>query len=370
MNKFTVIVAVALVATSAFASKSRLSSLQDSAHLSDTRDVLNKPDKALDHGEFATMELSGNGSTTNNDSSPNAEGGFVRKMGDNAALGAWLGNKSNLATLSLAEAGAGAASFTTLKNPLNLFYASKMGDMNWGLGFGMTSSEDKVAKTKSTSMGLNGSITGTGWDAQLALGLSGEATAADTTKYAQKSPLALSGGYWMDTLYIYGKYDMYGGKATDIATSTTTKDSDVNNMKIGVVNTHKKDGADFFYGLAYVANSTKVKDGDKTERTYITSHVGIEADATSWMVLRASISQNVLMGNLKVTPSTGTATTDTNNGDTTAVAAGMGLKLGKFTVDGSLAATAKSTTTTVPATSGKLGSDANFLTNVGMTYTF
>ena len=195
MNKFTVIVAVALVATSAFASKARLGALQASPHLQDTRDVFAEPDQAMVHGEFATIELSGNTSGAN-DTSPNAEGGFVRKMGENGALGAYVGNKTGLATDSLALVG----SSPKLQNPLNVYYASKMGDMTWGLGLNYSAAEDKVAKSKSSSMGLNASVnSAAGWEANLALGLTGEATLADTTKFEQKTPLTLAGGYWMDT---------------------------------------------------------------------------------------------------------------------------------------------------------------------------
>lgn len=358
MNKITVMVAVALVATSAFASKSRLGALQSSPHLLDTRDVFVEPDQAMVHGEFASMELSAN-AAGNNDGKPNAEGGFVRKMGDNAALGAWIGNKSNLATTSLSTVGAA----PTLQNPLNVYYASKMGDMTWGLGLNYSAAEDKANKSKASSMGLNASVnSAAGWEASLALGLTGESTSLDTTKYEQKSPMSLKGGYYMDTMYLYGKYSMYGGKAKNIAAGTTTLDVDNNDLQIGVVNSHKKDGADFFYGISYLSTSSKSKDVSKTEATSLPIVIGIEADAASWMVLRASVTQNVLLGSTKTTPTTGAATTDLNMYDNTTVASGLGLKLGKFMVDGSLAAT--------KTASGKLGSDANFLSEVAVTYMF
>ena len=360
MNKFTIVVAVALVATSAFASKARLGALQNSVHLEDTRDVVSsRPDQALAHGEFAAMELSAN-ATGANDTTPNAEGGFVRKMGENSALGAWIGNKSNLATTSLALVG----STPKLQNPLNLYYASKMGEMMWGLGLNYSAAEDKFAKSKSTSMGLTASVSSNaGWDAQLGLGLTGEATQADTTKYEQKSPVSLGGRYTMDTMYFYGSYAMYGGKSKNISAGTTNSEVDNNDLKIGVINSHKKDGADFFYGVSYMSSTSKIKDGAKTETTAFPVIIGVEADATSWLVLRASVTQNVLMASNKVTPASGTATTDSSMYDNTVTAAGLGLKLGKFMVDGSLAATS--------GNSGKFGTnDAGFLSNVGMTYMF
>lgn len=359
MKKMTIIVAVALCATSAFASKARLKALQSAGHLSDSRDVISvKPDQALVHGEFVSLETSANTSGAN-DTAPNGEGGFVRKINDTSAMGAWLGAKSeSLATSALSLAG----STQTIQNPLNLYYASKAGDMSWGVGLNYSNFENKSNNNKASSMGLNASIASTaGWDAQLGLGLTGEATVANATKYEQKSPAFISGGYWLDTMYLFGKYAMTGGKAKNIAAGTTTRDRDYNAIEVGVVNSHKKDGADFFYGVSYLMTTDKIKDGDKVEGTSLPVILGIEADATSWMVLRGSIKQNILLGSSKTTPATGAAA-EINLQDNTTVAAGLGMKLGKFMVDGSLAATSTS--------SGRFGSDTGFLSDVGLTYAF
>lgn len=353
MKKMLVLAAVALVTTPAFASKARLNALQNPAHTSDTRDVFARPDQALVHGEFATLEVGGTAGT------PNAEGGFSRKMGDNGALGAYLGNKKGLAHDSLSQS----ASYTfTIQNPLNVYYANKMGDLAWGLGLQYANSENKIAKSKSSAMGLTASATSNaGWNAQVSLGLTGEATIADTTKVEQSSPMSIGGGYQMDSLYVYAGYDVVGAKTKVSGTGTGDKTSTT--MKVGAVNSHKKDGADFFYGIEYNSNVTQEKTAgtkDKTEKTMLPVIVGIEADAASWLVVRGSITQNVLMGSTKTTPDGAAATTDTSMTDNTVVAGGMGLKLGKFTVDGTLAG----------AAAGKLGSDANFMADLGITYKF
>lgn len=349
-----VLAAVALVTTPAFASKARLGALQSAAHLSDTRDVFARPDQAMAHGEYATLEVGGTAGT------PNAEGGFARKMGDSATLGAYLGNKTGLAHSSLSKS----ASYTfTIQNPLNVYYASKMGDMSWGLGLQYAASENKIAKNKSSVMGLTASATSNaGWNAEIGLGLTGEATIADTTKVEQSSPMSISGGYLMDSLYVYGGYQVVGAKTK--ASGTTTGDRTSTTMKVGVVNSHKKDGADFFYGIEYNSNVDQEKTAgtkDKTETTKLPVIVGIEAEATSWLVVRGSITQNVLMGSTKTTPDGAAATTDTSMTDNTVVGGGLGLKLGKFTVDGTLAG----------AAAGKLGSDGNhFMADLGITYKF
>jgi hypothetical protein len=99
---------------------------------------------------------------------------------------------------------------------------------------------------------------------------------------------------------------------------------------------------------------------NKTETTALPVFAGIEADATSWMVLRASVQQNFILGSKKVTTAGagGDADTITNN---TTVAAGAGLKFGKLLLDGTLEA-ANSTTAAVNGNA--------FLANAALTYMF
>lgn len=340
-----------LSATSAFATKARFDSLQNSAHLSDTREIFIKPDQASTYGEFVTMESGATAGT------PNAEGGFSRKLGDNSALGAHLGNKEGLSQRALSLASA----YTfKIQNPLNVYYSNKMGEKSWGLGFQYANSEDKKAMSKSSTMGLMASMTSSsGWDAQVALGLSGEATIADTTKVEQSLPLSLSGSYNMDTLTFYAGYEMIGAKTK--ASGTTTSNIDSSTMKLGVINSHKQDRSDFFYGIEYNSTLTKDKEGTKTktETSKLPVLIGIEAEAAPWLVIRGSVSQSILIGSNKTSNDTST-TTETSLNDDTKFAGGLGLKLGKFIVDGAL----------VASTTGRLGSDAAFLSNVGMIYKF
>lgn len=348
-----VLAAVALATTPAFASKARLNALQSANHFSDTRDMLTRPDQAMAHAEFATLELGTKGAA----STPNAEGGFVRKMGDSAALGAYLGNYSGLASSSLALVTTPYA----IQNPLNLVYANKMGDMSWGLGLQYAAAEDKVAKKKSSVMGLTASATSNaGWNAEIGLGLTGESSNTTTdVKAEQSSPLSISGGYAMDSLYIYGGYSMLGAKSK--TAGTTTANVEQSTMSVGVINHTSKDGAHFFYGVEYNSTVKKDKEGTqaKTETSKLPVIVGIEADAASWLVLRGSIKQSVLMASTKTSDTTGTTSEKSLEDDTT-IGGGIGIKLGKFIVDG----------TFTSAGTGKLGSDANFISEVGMTYKF
>lgn len=377
MKKLFVLAVVTIASASAFASKARLDALQSAAHLSDTQDVVGhdggpvKPDQAISNGEWVSFEWGSNRGTGNTPVTKNAEGGFVRKMGDNSAMGAYLGNKSDayntfmslaVATGSVSQTGTGATALLNQSNPLNLYFASKAGDMQWGVGLFYVSSDMKASKQKENIMGVNASLSGAaGWDAQLTVGLGAEGkneqTAGSEKSLKGGSNIAVSGGYKMDTMYLYGSVKSLAAKLS--TGSTDNADWEISQMAVGIINSHKKDGADFFYGVSYNTSTTKEKKADsKTETTSLPVIIGVEAEATSWMVLRGSVTQNILLGSKKV----GTADADTV-ADNTKVAAGAGLKFGKFLLDGTF-------TNAQNGTSTALGSDAGFVTNVGMTYNF
>jgi hypothetical protein len=110
-------------------------------------------------------------------------------------------------------------------------------------------------------------------------------------------------------------------------------------MKVGMENVFKKDSNEFFYGAALRMDTSDLKDfstasvNKKTASTYLPIIVGFEHEALSWLVMRGSVTQKVLLGSTQTTPvSTGTATTDTDDNSTT-VAAGTGIKFNKGTLE-------------------------------------
>lgn len=362
MKKLFLIAAVSLAATSAFASKARLSALQNAAHVWDAQDVLAKPDRAATMGEFVTFEF---GPTV--DSTTNAEGGFVRKHGD-AAWGAYFGHTSE--SVSTYRTAAKAAPYSLAigtaaqDNPLNLFYATKTSDMTWGAGLFYTNSDLKASNEKQNAMGLVGSMTMGALDANLSLGLGNTAsktTSGVETKLTGKTTAKLGVGYAMDSLYYYGSYSMSGAKVE--TGSTTNADWEASGLTLGVVNSHKKDAVDFFYGLSYVMTSSKDKGTAdvKVDTSKLPVIVGIEADAANWLTFRASLTQNIIIGSTKTT--TAGVGDANNNADDTVVAAGVGMKWNKFAWDGTLSSASSST--------GAFGLDgSNFLARTSLTYMF
>lgn len=375
MKKQLLIAALTVMSASAYASMARMTALQNAAHVSDATNVLYKPDQAVLQSNWAHLDFgTASSAAVYTAGAPIASGGFNRKM-DGSAWGLYLNNTS---TSGNAFRGLGTTAGVTLlntENPLNFYYATMSGDMSLGAGLMYSKSErkpDAVASQQSqTAMGLYLSAASKdGWDAQFAMGLAGEAknsAASGEHKLSGKGTMKLSGGYWMDSMYFYGSYTSTGAKMEN-NTNTTTADRSDTILGLGVVNTHKKEASEFFYGLSY--NMTTKKDSavsptslgagnEKQEITALPMIIGLESDVNSWLALRGAITQNVIMGSDKISTSTGVAQNDVNEANTT-VSAGASLKFGAITMDGTLKA----------AATGNFGSDANFLGQTSFTYVF
>ncbi len=184
-----------------------------------------------------------------------------------------------------------------------------------------------------------------------------ESTSKD---FKGKTAIALEGTYTMDTLTYSGNYAVNGGK--EQVASADTHDQDKSAFALGVTNSHKAEGSDFFYGVSFVMNTLTDKVAaidSKTETSRLPIYMGVEADATSWMVLRASLTQNFILGSTKTTNlGVGQSDTIANN---TVVAAGAGLKFAKLMLD----ATLKASNDTTGQVNGN-----TLLANAALTYNF
>ncbi|MFN8847913.1 MAG: hypothetical protein ACK5W9_13765 [Bdellovibrionales bacterium] len=358
------VAAVIFAAVSAQASKARLQALGNSEHIVDIQEVFTRePDQALNY-EAATVEFGGTDITS---TTPEAEGGFIRKMGD-SAWSMYLGRSSttyldlvNGITANLGDAGLNLRDGHRQQNPLQLTYASKMGDINWGAGLfyvgntykgtssfnanGTAGTHDyQASKVTQNIMGVLVGANNGVWDVQLRQGLVGETktdvttagTALNTAGIADNTTLKVnstgstrvSGGYKMDSMYFYGAYGMGSG---EVKSTGTVADVESTELLAGVVNSHTKDGVEFFYGAEYLStmNKDKVGAGTKTEVTSVPLLVGVEAEVASWLVLRGSLTQSLNL--ISQTKTTGGSATDP--ADDTTARVGAGIKWGKATVD-------------------------------------
>lgn len=366
MKRTLLVAALTMVSVTAFAQKARVSALQGADHIVTTRSIFTNPAKATAMADWATFEM-GDDSVT---ASPRAEGGFMRAMWG-GKFGFHLGNATATASNRLGAAtGIGAVigagnQFILPENTFEATYVATEG-MKWGASFIHSSSDNKSADAKQSTMGARFGVYEDMWDAYINLGLGSTATGTIVTatgvsadpeaKFTGKTGVTLGGGYNVDTVRYYAKYEMDG---FEMKNDTTKETSETTSMTLGFVNSNKADGVDFYYGAAYTsATKDKLKEAaTKTEVSRLPFYIGVEADATSWMTIRGSVSQNVLVGSTKVTG--GKADSVAHN---TTVAAGTAFKFGKVSVDNTLGA----------ATDGDLfrGAANNTFANASLTYMF
>ena len=114
---------------------------------------------------------------------------------------------------------------------------------------------------------------------------------------------------------------------------------------------------------------TKTTTSTTTETyTRLPVTIGFETQATSWLALRASISQNVIINDYEKEV-TGSAKTEKTNDNTTDINAGASLTFGKLMVDGVIGTTGQSRAATAKDEGGVLSTD-NLMTRVAVSYKF
>jgi hypothetical protein len=394
MKKLLLIAAVASLSMPALASKARLSALGNADHLIDPQSTFENPSHLAWMGDFVTFEAGpttatptvtpgGRWSDLATQNNPNAEGGFVRSAGD-AKYGAYLGRKSSFTDTVRRQFG-----FLTQENPIELQYAMK-GPMNWGARLNYSKSDVKSLGQKQEAYGVGFGASTDAWEAFATVGLGSTAQGTTATtfdangndiidapdlnalaadpnaKFKGTAGFAVGGAYKMENIRLYGKYYQDGFKYEGTgALGGALNDLEVkaSQISVGAIDHNKIEGGQWFYGVGYLMTSLKSSNGNidrKSEASYLPFLLGVEYDAASWVTLRASATQNVLLGSTKYDdgpgPSTDESDTIRNN---TRVAAGVGLRLNKWVLDGSWAA---QTTGAVNTT--------NFLTNLGLTYMF
>ncbi|MBV2168950.1 MAG: hypothetical protein KUL82_09600 [Bdellovibrio sp.] len=356
MKKLLVVAALTMAAAPAMASKARVSALANSRQLVDVQYTFERPYLLHSVGELVTVEWGKGGDGV----TPHAEGGLVKKHGE-SVYGIYFGRKSTDFSGAVAKANDPAGlGFSVLEeqNPMNLFYGMKSGDLSWGATLKYSNGKNDAKKQKATSMGIAAGVTNGTWEAELVLGLAGkteEEIAGVTHTVESKGNTKLGFGYNLsDAMHVYADYKMSKIEGDTSAAAGVEATIEKTVLNVGFINTvAKNDDANVFYGIAYSMDTVK----DSSETTTLPVWVGIEANATSWMVMRGSIKQNVLLNTTKDKTPGGAG--DTTDLDSVVAAAGVGIKLNKGMLDA----------TFTQAGAGTINSD-QLLSNVSYTYNF
>lgn len=361
--KKLLVIAVALAAVNAQATRARVGALANSPHLVDTQTVYNNPADIFALGsDYVNLESGlSPGITTGGTANANAEGMVVRTMGD-TKWGLSLGHQSpNASSWGLRGQAAAAGFDINQQNPLELTYGAKTGDMGWAATLVYSNYQDKAAAgatiNKENSMGVRLGARAGNWDAAVRLGLLSTVEKANSDKYTGTAAIGVNGGYTMDSWYLFGNLSTVGFKAevggAEVAKFASTQ------IQLGAMTEVKKDGSGFFYGASLLNTMSKEDVADTKVNTLgLPVFIGVEADAASWLTLRGSVTQTLnLLNNTKREVGGVTGIETAPGADNTTVAFGAGLKFNKVTLDG-----------TILAAGTQIYNSAALLGQVGLTY--
>ncbi len=367
-----VIAGLAVLSTSAFASKARMESLgQDSVrgseYIQDSRNIFRNPALLNQTKNYIITEWGTSANADDSATAPRAEGGFFREMGS-FNYGLYLGNNG----LDNGRNNGATTKFLRQDNALDLFLSGDMG-VQWGANLHYANAKDESQPTatpferKNSAFGFGLGVVAGEAEAYLDMTLADKSTgnsfagtglAAD--QYKTKPSFIVGGSYKWSSVTFFANYEMNKADLTLGTTTTTLKDSaiTVGAGRIHEINPTARIVTDAKVVIAQDENETAT---GKTKVNTLPVTLGFEADATSWLVLRGNVHQNVILGETK-TPA-GKKTTIANS---TTVDGGATLNFGKLKVDGSIG------TTTGTGTNAKTGvlSTSNLLSRVGVSYWF
>lgn len=377
-KQIALVAGLAVLAAPAFASKARLQALGEdvngSFYINDNRNIFLNAAEVNNHKDLVTFEI---GADDN-------EGGLFRAHG-NMVYGVQFGRSNgfndSLSNLDGSDLGAG-ESLNTFKasNNLELFVGGDAG-IKWGAKLGYSQQKDDafeqddnddsdLAKAKTSAIDISLGVSQGNWSAFANVGISGETTHEDGVvlsdgKIERETAIDLGGSYQLNEYTLFARYSTDGYKVTEAGGDIA--DVTAKSLQVGAGRSSKlNDKATLFTRVSYNMSEQEDKEaGSEDNSTFIPVVVGLELDASSWLTLRGSVTQNVIINENETKTGTG-ASTVKSTPSSTVVAAGASLKFGDLTVDGLISNTDG---TVAPTDSGTIDS-SNLMTRVSMTYRF
>ncbi len=372
------IVGLALLSTSAFASKARLGALgqgNTSMLVNDARNVLLNPAVLNDNKDYVVIEWGSNngaGGSAENDAeeTPKAEGGFFKSVGS-FAYGVYLGDETNTAATNrdaVESSLTGDTAFLNEDNKVSFFLAGDAG-IQWGAGFSYSSNEDEQAQSfvkEQSGMALKLGVIVGDLDVYVNYTLKDESIGATlgTDRYEDDGTMDFGTGYKFGDFKGFVTYaiDAYVGNF-----GSTTREGSTNSMVIGIGQVQKiNDKAIFVASISYENADIEAINGTvktETKAMAIPLKIGLEAEATSWLTLRGSVAQNIKSSEERNDKK---AKTSENS-----IAANVGatLNFGNMKIDGLIGTDSDSNNQADTVKTGSLHTN-NLMTRVSMNYFF
>ncbi|MFP5386392.1 MAG: hypothetical protein ACLGHN_09960 [Bacteriovoracia bacterium] len=384
-KQLTVALGLAVLATPVFASKARLQALGEdnygSQYINDNRNIWLNAAQITNHKDLITYEF-GTENTADDAATPRGEAGINKAYG-NLVYGLHLGGASTTANAMRANSGLTGADE---ENNIDVFVGGDAG-LKWGanLGYARASNEVRANGASSESMRSRLGVIMGDTQAYANVNLINWAKGTDATVDKFEGDLGYQIGviHAMNGNTLFADYRSFDGE-NEIA--GVKNDISVKRLEVGFGRVERlNDRTNLFAKASYVMAETEnerlagVAAGqfnggacdtgnaalscEEYETSQIPVVIGIEADATSWLTLRASVGQTI-WGSEE----------DKNNErsivDSTEINAGATLKFGELVVDGVIGNDTDGNTTAADGTdSGTIRTDS-LMSRVSMTYRF
>lgn len=408
MKNLSLVLALMIASSPAFASRARLESLgQDkngSYFVDDNRNIFLNPAEITNYKKKLWLEYGTTTYTSADNAATNgqAQGGFTNNFGD-FTYGLFVGRQSdrllniiantNVAALGNSTNPFGVGYFTTPDHNLDFFFGGE-GSVKWGFDLYWAGSQDKTGTLNKTANVLAAKL-GVIAD-KLAvfstIGISSSSKVVTSTDAADevKGKLAIDLGatYQMDNMKVKANFSTFGSKivedGTSSASGTESVETGVTVMSVGAgwkhelaksVNMWTITGFDYEKDTATGAligqtatNAAAIAAGNQTFYN-MPLVLAAEAQATSWLTIRGGISHSLFGQN-----QTSNVAKTSINGKTT-VAGGVGMTFGDVQIDGTFgqAAATNSIGYISPATAQagqKMGFGDNMISRLSLTYNF
>lgn len=322
MKNIALLFALLLSANAAYASKSRISSLQGARFLKDSQTIFINPAHINELGEYFTAEFG----DTSNSGSPKAEGGLLlKKMGGKGGL--YLGHMhTNQGRLRDSEG------FYLEDNPVELTY----GKDTWGSSLYYSKSKVQTSGKSQSTLGTRFGISNESYELFLSLDLWAESKRSDAYYYKMFFP-GVNLGFEKNLGDYYLFFESSYTKTRQDITSPITKTGApvmLNVYEGGIQDLTLSNGKrKVYYGvsLKYDVLSKDIYSNYNFTAPLV---IGIENVVIDWLTLRASLTQNFILGYTQ----SQTLTAPGNKRDTiannTSAALGASFKFKEFELDG------------------------------------
>lgn len=374
-KQIAVAMGLAVLSTSAFASKARLEALgQDangSMYLDDARNVFLNPAQLNYHKDFVTLEFgssedSNTAARADADSAanPRAEGGMFKAEG-NMVYGLYFGAESNEAN-SQRFLAMGGTDAVYEQNNLDFFIAGDAG-VQWGVRLTYGSYENKQGtdnESSSIARGVLGIISGD-LEGYANFGIENKAEGNNNTEFEGKGSVDLGVTYNM------GDMDYIVQFATANSEDANGDKFTGQTVRLGAAKNYKlNDRANAWVSAFYVKREIDNEFAaipsaqGESKDNYLPVTVALEVMAKEWLTLRGSVVHEVIGTN---EDDAGDIETRANR---TTIAAGASLTWGDLALDGMVGNTDGTTTGANTATgNGTLRTD-QLLSRLSLTYKF